>query len=360
MNNDHSHDTTNDPAPNHTTPVVAFLGPSGTFTETAMRNFASRGWCTPPRHKPAQHTDTAPSITVHDHRIIPLPVESPQHAIDAVAHAHADWACVAIESSVEGPVTRTYDALAGTTPLQIYRELILPIEFSILVRPGTRPDDIRTWSAHPVAHPQVTSWITHNLPTATYLAAPSNAAAAEMVTLGTTDAAAAPAHAAQLYGLTPLANGVADIANAQTRFVLISTPGEPTRHTGDDRTSVVFNARNEPGALARALTVVSSHGVDLTRIESRPTRKKLGEYRFSMDMRGHINDPHIAAAMQHLYTTVQTLRFLGSWPADNNPHTDTTQKSPAHTPATPPDRLSAEQWVAQRARGTTPTNDVLW
>lgn len=364
-------------------PVVAFLGPSGTFTEMSMLEFAGQGWCdTPPQGTRAGAAGTGntgveatePTVA-NGHRIVPLPVDSPQHAVDAVIRGRADWACVAIESSVEGPVTRTFDALAGSHPLQIYREIAIPIAFSILVRPGTRPQDIATWSAHPVARPQVTSWVDDHLPPAEFVAAHSNAAAAEMVARGEVDAAAAPARAGQLYGLDSLADGVADVAGAQTRFVLVGKPGKPTAHTGRDRTSVVFNVRNEPGALARALTVVSSNGVDLTRIESRPTRKALGEYRFYMDMSGHISDPHVATALQHLHRTVQVLRFLGSWPIDDGPHVATTSGQavasdvvpPSSTmspdkpsTATPDEWFTAQEWIAHRAEGTAPDTDVLW
>ena len=357
--------------PDRDIPVVAFLGPSGTFTEIAMLEFAARGWCeTPPQAERARGTATetceagaaGPGKTgleaieptvVHGHRIIPLSADSPQHAVDAVIHGRADWACVAIESSVEGPVTRTFDALAGSHPLQIYREIAISIAFSILVRPGTCPQDITTWSAHPVARPQVTTWIDHHLPLAKFVAARSNSAAAEMVARGEVDAAAAPARAGQLYGLDSLADGVADVTGAQTRFVLVGKPGKPTAHTGHDRTSVVFNVRNEPGALARTLTVVSSNGVDLTRIESRPTRKALGEYRFYMDMSGHISDPHVATALQHLHSTVQVLRFLGSWPIDDGPRA-------TMSTATPAEWFTAQEWVAHRAEGIVPETDVLW
>ena len=342
-------------------PVVAFLGPSGTFTEMAMLEFAGRGWCdTPPQGArtgaaglESSVVKAAEPITAHGHRIVPLPVDSPQHAVDAVIRGRADWACVAIESSVEGPVTRTFDALAGSHPLQIYREIAISIAFSILVRPGTCPQDITTWSAHPVARPQVTTWIDHHLPLAKFVAARSNSAAAEMVARGEVDAAAAPARAGQLYGLDSLADGVADVTGAQTRFVLVGKPGKPTAHTGHDRTSVVFNVRNEPGALARTLTVVSSNGVDLTRIESRPTRKALGEYRFYMDMSGHISDPHVATALQHLHSTVQVLRFLGSWPIDDGPRA-------TMSTATPAEWFTAQEWVAHRAEGIVPETDVLW
>ena len=249
-------------------PVVAFLGPSGTFTEMSMLEFAGQGWCdTPPQGTRAGAAGTGntgveatePTVA-NGHRIVPLPVDSPQHAVDAVIRGRADWACVAIESSVEGPVTRTFDALAGSHPLQIYREIAIPIAFSILVRPGTRPQDIATWSAHPVARPQVTSWVDDHLPPAEFVAVHSNAAAAEMVARGEVDAAAAPARAGQLYGLDSLADGVADVAGAQTRFVLVGKPGKPTAHTGRDRTSVVFNFRIERSRCCAS----SAHGRSTT------------------------------------------------------------------------------------------------
>ena len=130
--------------------TVAFLGPAGTFTEEAMQRFA------------AQLGETTP-----------LPVGSPQKALATVRSGEADYACVAIENSVDGPVTATFDALAEGVPVQIYREVDLPVSFSILTR-GTAVQDIQIFSTHPVAYQQVRGWLEENLPGVEFIPAASN------------------------------------------------------------------------------------------------------------------------------------------------------------------------------------------
>lgn len=275
--------------------TVAYLGPAGTFTEAALWRFTEFG--------PLAGTP-----------IDPLPVDSPAAALDAVRSGEAAYACVAIENSVDGPVTATFDALAAAPGVQIYAEVDLDIAFAIMVRPGTNPADVRTFSTHPVAKQQVASWLESTWPQVEYIPASSNGAAAQAVADGTVDAAAAPARAAELHGLDIVADGVADVQGAHTRFVLVGPAGHTPERTGDDRTAVVFTLPKEPGTLVGALTEFSLRRVDLSRIESRPTRTELGTYRFHVDIVGHINDAPLAEALAALYLRCDDLTFLGSWP----------------------------------------------
>ncbi|WKE57067.1 prephenate dehydratase [Corynebacterium tuberculostearicum] len=296
------------------TTTIAFLGPAGTFTEAAVHKFVA--------HLPEVET---------------LPVGSPSEAVAAVRAGQADYACVAIENSVDGAVTTTFDALVEAEPVQIYREVDIPVAFSIMTRPGK--GDIRRLSTHPVAFQQIRGWVKNNLPEVEFVPASSNAAAAEAVARGDADAAAAPARAAEIFGLETIAQGVADVEGAATRFVLVGRPARPTARTGQDRTSVIFTLPNEPGSLVGALQDLAHRGVDLSRIESRPTRETFGTYRFYVDLIGHIEDQPVAEALRALWLRTEVLLFLGSWPA----------ATPAGKP--PRDLTAADDWVARARRG---------
>ena len=132
------------------------------------------------------------------------------------------------------------------------------------------------------------------------------------------DAAAAPARAGEILGLDALASGIADVSGARTRFVLVGNPTAPPAPTGNDRTSVVFGVRHEPNSLVQALTELSIRGINLSRIESRPTRVDRFTYFFHIDLVGHIDDPMVAEALAALHHRTSRLRFLGSWPVDGH------------------------------------------
>lgn len=280
------------------TTTVAYLGPAGTFTEAALLKLAMTG-------------------VYGEQEVSPLPVSSPAMALDAVRDGTADYACVAIENSVDGFVTPTFDALSAGTGVQIYREVDLPIAFSIMVRPGTFPAQVRTLATHPVGYQQVKGWMAENIPAAEFLAASSNAAAAEDVAAGDVDAAAAPARAAELFGLETIARDIADFAGARTRFVAVGPRGVPAPRSGNDRTAVVFTLPNEPGTLVAALTEFAQRGVDMARIESRPTREIFGTYNFHVDLVGHIDDVPVAEALRALWLRAEKMQFLGSWPTES-------------------------------------------
>jgi prephenate dehydratase len=280
-------------------PRIAYLGPEGTFTEAALLEMSAGG--------------LVPG-SASSNGITPVPTESTPAALAAVRSGDADYACVPFENSIEGSVLPTLDNLAAGTPLQIFAELTLDVSFTIAVRQGTPASEVKTVAAFPVAAAQVRHWLTEHLPTAQVVPASSNAAAAHDVADGRADAGVSTALAADRYGLTALATDVVDEPNARTRFVLAGQPGPLPARTGSDRTSVVLRLDNVPGALVAALTEFAVRDIDLTRIESRPTRKELGTYIFFVDCVGHIDDEPVAAALKALDVRCADVRYLGSWP----------------------------------------------
>jgi prephenate dehydratase len=269
----------------------------------------------------------------------PVPTDSTPAALEAVRAGAADFACVPIENSIEGSVLPTLDCLAGGSALQIYAELTLDVAFSVVTRPGVQAGQVRTVAAFPVAAAQVRRWLADHLPGAAIVPANSNAAAACDVAAGRVDAGISTALAAQRYGLPTLADGVVDEANARTRFVLVGRPGPPPPRTGADRTSVVLRITSAPGALVSAMSEFGIRDIDLTRIESRPTRTELGSYMFFLDCVGHIDDHAVAEALKALHRRSVDVRYLGSWPTG------------AVTGVVPPRLDEAEHWLARMRRG---------
>jgi prephenate dehydratase len=304
---------------------IAYLGPEGTFTEAALRQITAAGQI--PEQLPAE--------------VQPWPMESTSAALDAVRDGAADYACVPIENSIDGSVTPTLDSLAIGSPLQVFAETTLDVAFSIVVKAGRSAADVRTLAAFGVAAAQVRRWVAANLPDAELRPAYSNADAAQQVADGRVDAAVTSPLAATHWGLAALAESVVDESNARTRFLLVGRPAPPPARTGADRTSVVLRVDNTPGALLAVLAEFAVRGIDLTRIESRPTRTGLGTYRFFADCVGHIDDDAVAEALKALHRRCEDVRYLGSWPTG----------SPAG--ALPPSAVEAALWL-QRLRDGKP------
>lgn len=304
--------------------TVAYLGPPGTFTDAALQRLRATG-----------HTrallDGAEAV----------PATTPTEALAKVRSGEADYACVPFENSVDGTVAPTSDALATGERLQILAETELDVVFSVLVRPGTRPEDVAVFRTHPVAAAQVRGWLDENLPGARVETTNSTAAGAEEVAAGTADATAAPARAGEINGLAALAEGVNDVGGARTRFVLVGRPTAPPARTGADRTVVVLGLAHEPNSLVQALTEISVRGIDLTRIESRPTRVERFTYLFHLDLVGHLDDPAVAEALSALHRRTSWLRFLGSWPVADGSGT-------GHPPPGHPDD---GEWLSALRRG---------
>lgn len=272
---------------------VAYLGPRGTFCEAALL--------------------TMPALADADHE----PATSVQAAIDAVRDGTVDSALIPIENSVEGSVSVTLDELASGRRLVIVDEVALPVRFSLLARPGATLADIGSLASHPHALAQVRRWIDETLPGATVIPSLSTAGAAAALLQDPApfDAAVAPRLAAERYGLDILADGIGDTEDATTRFVLVRLPGSIPPPTGADKTTLsLFMRLDQPGALMAILNEFAVRGVNLTRIESRPTRKALGDYFFSVDLEGHVADARVSEALMGLHRVCLDVRFLGSYP----------------------------------------------
>jgi prephenate dehydratase len=273
----------------------SYLGPRGTFTEAAVR-----------------------ILGADDGEAVPCP--SIQATLDAVRSGQTERGVVPIESSVEGGVTATLDELAVGTELAICAEVLVPVEFALLTRPGAALDDIKSVGGHPVAQPQCRKWLAANLPHADWVPAASNSDAAMQVAEGRLDAALAGVFAAELYGLVALATDVHDRDDAVTRFVAVRLPAAPPEPSEADKTSVVaFLADDHPGALMDILGQFAIRGVNLTRIESRPTGDGIGRYCFFIDCVGHVAQARVGEALMGLKRVCGDVRFLGSYPQAGDP-----------------------------------------
>jgi prephenate dehydratase len=301
----------------------AYLGPEGTFAEAALRTL------------PAAARGTL------------LPQPTVQAAIDAVRAGAADAAVVPLENSVEGSVASTLDELATGDPLLITREVLLPVTFALLARPGTRLDGVKTVGTHPHAEAQTRRWLRENVPAAEVSLTGSTAGAAVAVAAGQLDAAVAAPIAGVRNRLVALAEDIADSPGAVTRFVLLSRPGRPAPPTGDDKTTLVaFIREDHTGALLEVLTEFAVRGINLTRIESRPTGERLGRYCFSIDCQGHLDDARVGDALAALRRICADVRYLGSYP----------RAEPGGTVELPPGRddeafADAASWLARLRAG---------
>jgi len=295
----------------------AYLGPEGTFAESAL------------------------SSAVASSEGARYPHPSVPAALAAVRSGDADAALVPMENSVEGSVPATMDGLADGDPLMITREVFLDVQFVLAVRPGTELAAIRSVASHPHALAQTTGRLTELLPALTPLPVSSTAGAAEAVAAGEYDAAVCAPIAAEHYGLVPLVADLADRPGAVTRFVLVEPAGPVPAPTGNDKTSLVAVVGDRTGALLELLSEFAVRGISLTRIESRPTRERLGVYSFSLDCEGHIADARVGEALAALHRVCDDVRFLGSYA-----RADGRENKPV--PPTAADRAFAEagDWLA--------------
>ena len=271
----------------------AYLGPAGTFTEQAATELAGRA--------PDAPVDLVPATSV-------------TAALAAVRSGEVAAACVPLENSVEGAVPLTHDELTHGQPLLITAEAYVPVTFQLLARPGAALPDVRTVGSHPHGLAQVRDWIARELPGARTVVTDSTASAAAAVADGALDAAAAAPVAGKRYGLAVLADDIGLARDAITRFVLLQRPAPPPEPTGNDRTSMVLWVANRPGTLLGLLGEFAGRGINLTRLESRPTRTAMGEYVFLVDADGHVTDPAVADVLQALIRRGALLRYLGSYP----------------------------------------------
>ncbi|HET8538127.1 MAG TPA: prephenate dehydratase [Solirubrobacteraceae bacterium] len=310
--------------------TIAFLGPEGTFAHAALRALP-----------------VAAGATL-------LPTANVTLAIDAVRAGAADAALVPLENSVEGAVPATLDELANGAPLVIAEETYLAVDFVLMARVGATLDKIETVATHPHAEAQVRRWLIANLPDAQVALVGSTAGAAQAVAEGEYDAAVGAAVAAELYGLDILAHSIADNGGAVTRFVLLTRPAPPPPPSGNDRTTLVaFLREDHSGALLEILSEFGTRGVNLTRIESRPTKGRMGQYCFSIDCEGHVADERVGDALAALHRVCGDVRYLGSYPRRDG------AQGPIPRGRRDPEFTDARAWLAGiresgQAQGSSP------
>jgi prephenate dehydratase len=272
---------------------VGFLGPEGTFTEQALLT----------------QDDLAAS------ELVPIP--SIPDVLAATSDGRVDLGFCAIENSIEGTVNVTLDTLAFDADLLIQREVVITVQLNLLAVPGATLEDIETVVSFPHAAAQCRRFITDKLGGVDVQAANSTAEAARRVgELGAKGVAAiGTALAAEIYGLDVLAEDVEDHPENKTRFVVVATEGIP-KATGHDKTSiVVFQRADAPGSLLGILQEFAARAINLTKLESRPTKQALGDYCFIIDLEGHISDELVADCLRNLHSKHSGVKFLGSYPA---------------------------------------------
>ena len=278
--------------------TYSYLGPPGTFTEAALAQV--------PEAKGATWR----------------PVHNVGEALDDVVSGRSVAAMIAIENSIDGGVSVAQDALANIPDVRIIGEYIVPVTFDLVVRPGTRLADVTVINAHPVAYAQCRGWLEKNLPQHGHIPSSSNvAAAADLVSSQTAEAAIAPPGIVDHYDVSVLQANIGDNARAETRFVLVSRTRKLPAPTGRDKTSLIVELpEDRAGALLEMLEQFATRGVNLSLIQSRPVGDGMGRYRFVIDADGHARDERMADALLGLRRFSPRITFLGSYPrADGQP-----------------------------------------
>ena len=272
---------------------VAYLGPAGTFSEEAALGYFGA------------------SIA----RVLCASIDEVMHATTSGA---ADFGVMPVENSTEGVVARSLD-LFLTTPLFIIGETSLMVRHNLL----RKTDDlagVKVVCAHPQALAQCHRWLSHHLPDAERRPVASNAEGARLASLDPDSAGIASQRAAAEYGLHVVAPAIQDDVHNRTRFAIVT---DPNRHpapkaSGHDCTSLVVSVSNRPGAVHDMLVPLKTHGVSMSRFESRPARSGQWEYYFYVDLQGHPDEPHVTAALQELRAACAYFKVLGTYPIDSH------------------------------------------
>jgi chorismate mutase/prephenate dehydratase len=264
---------------------VACLGPLATFTHlAALRHFGSSANF--------------------------MPLESIKGVFDAVDAGRAEYGVVPIENSSEGVVSHTLDMFIDYD-LHINAEIMLEVSHHLMSKSG-RKSEVKKIYSHPQAAAQCRGWLERNMPGVPVMGASSTAKAAEMAASRKNVAAIASELAAKVYGLHFVNRHIEDNRRNYTRFLAISKDAYP--RTGKDKTSIMFSAKDRPGTLYDVLAPFKRAKINLTKIESRPSRRKAWEYIFFVDMLGHIEDKKVQRAIDAMKDACLFLKVLGSYP----------------------------------------------
>ena len=269
---------------------VGFLGPRGTFAEEALLSV----------------------MKVDFENLIPFPTE--RDVIRAVDKGKVDKGIVPIENSIEGSVNSTLDSLTFESDSVIEKEIIISTRHNLIGREGMALEDIATVISHPQAIAQCRKYLSHNLPDATIQAASSTAEAVRKAADGAENMAAIGTElAGRIYNMEVLESDIEDFRDNRTRFVIVGKESVP--RSGNDKTSLVcFIYEDRPGSLLQILQEFAYRYINLTKIQSRPTKKGLGDYCFWIDVEGHIEDETVASAIKCLKCKIREVKVLGSYP----------------------------------------------
>ena len=264
--------------------IIAYFGPPATFTHlAAIRRFGSS-------------LNYTPLKTIAD-------------VFDEVTKNRADYGVVPVENSTEGVVTHTLDMFVDSK-LKVVSQIVLPIQHCLVSR--VRKNQIRRLYSHPQALAQCRAWLQVNLPQAEVIEASSTTRAAELAARNRNGAAIASALAAQIYKLEVVEQNIQDNASNATRFLVLGRQDTPP--TGRDRTSLLMSVSDKVGALYQAIAAFRRYRINMTKIESRPSKRKAWEYFFFVDVDGHIKDTRIAKAVALLEQHCSFVKVLGSYP----------------------------------------------
>lgn len=274
-------------------PRVGFLGPQGTFTEQALL--------------------TQGDLAGGDLR----PLDSIPDVLAAVTAGTIDYGFVPLENAIEGTVNLTLDLLAFDHDLLVQREVVFNIQMCLLGVPGATIDGITTVVSMPMATAQCRDYLGTHLPGVRTQAANSTSEAARQVHEAgdPTVAALGTSLAAELHGLDVLAVEIEDHPENQTRFVLVAPRGVPAPTGHDKTTIVVFQRADRPGSLLAILQEFAARAINLTKLESRPTKRGLGDYCFIIDLEGHVDEELVADCLRDIRSKQEDVKFLGSYPA---------------------------------------------
>lgn len=266
---------------------IAYLGPQGSFSHiAAMQKFGASSQF--------------------------LPAANISEVFNDVEKNEADVAVVPVENSSEGGVTYTLDMLVDS-PLKIINEIMLEISY-YLASVETDIKKIKKIYVHPQAFGQTRIWVRKNLPTIKIIEVDSNSEAARLASLEKTSACITGKWALEIYSLNILRSHIEDLAHNSTRFLVLRKEG--AKRTGKDKTSIIFSIKDRPGALYKCLSMFAKAGINLTKIESRPSKKKAWEYIFFIDLEGHIEDIKIRKTLKMLERACAYMKILGSYPKE--------------------------------------------
>ncbi|MFY0990154.1 prephenate dehydratase [Halomonas sp. C05BenzN] len=265
---------------------VAYLGPEGTFTQqAALKHFGESA--------------------------VSMPMAAIDEVFREVEAGAVNYGVVPVENSTEGVINHTLDSFMDSS-MRICGEVVLRIHHHLLVAETTRQDKVSRIYSHPQSFAQCRKWLDAHFPHAERVPVSSNAEAARLVKTEWHSAAIAGDMAAKLYGLTRLAEKIEDRPDNSTRFLIIGNQEVPM--SGEDKTSIVVAMRNQPGALHDLLEPFHRHQIDLTRLETRPSRSGVWNYVFFIDFKGHRDEPRVAAVLEEVQLRAAEVKVLGSYP----------------------------------------------